>query len=872
MKKILLGLLLAFTAITPLKAQNYLGLTQSDYSGVMQAHKNPGFLVDNRERIDILLFGFQTAGYNNHLYMNTKNMPYGWYKTFTTEKGTDPAVDQFMDDPNFDLIVPADSTDFYSNTGANFFTHDNPNDKHRNAYFNLNIDVLDVLVTLSETRAIGFGFKHRTMVNVDNVASEIITLATTELEYPSLWNIDLDDELLNVSYNSWNEFNFSYAQVMMDDEEHFVKAGVKVKFLQGLASAFVYTDQVDYQFSNSDTALYIRGDFEYGYSENLDDYTSGATEFSPGDLFKGSSRLGLGLDIGGVYEWRPEWKKHKYDMDGETNLWRRDQNKYKLRAAFSLTDLGGMKYTKGALSRNFRMDANVLDIDSAFGTIDGFSGFDSTILRLEQEGQLEFADDKGTYFMNLPTALNFNIDYEIHELFFVNLDAAIAFQMQKDAHKTTYGSHIAISPRFDHRWFGLTVPVSIGEYTGFRTGLGVRLGPLFIGTADLKPFLAPGKDRRVSGADLYMALKIPIPQPHPHDRDEDKVSDKVEKKERRRLRKETGDKKAEGCIDVPGVWEFKGCPDTDGDHIQDTKDSCIYDAGTKEFYGCPDRDNDKVIDKRDACPDDSGLVEFGGCPDTDGDKIIDKEDECPEVAGKAEFKGCPDRDDDGIKDDDDLCPDHAGPIENEGCPDTDEDGIFDFLDDCPEEAGPKENQGCPWPDTDEDGLLDKDDKCPRNAGPPENDGCPYTDTDEDGVLDKDDECVNTPGPVENKGCPVVDKEILKRAFDNLGFQTAKAVIKQESLESLEDLAKYLVENGDFKLRIAGHTDSQGAAQSNLVLSKKRATAVKDFLESRGVAEDRMIVQYFGEEKPVDTNDTAEGREKNRRVEMEVIFE
>jgi outer membrane protein OmpA-like peptidoglycan-associated protein len=169
-------------------------------------------------------------------------------------------------------------------------------------------------------------------------------------------------------------------------------------------------------------------------------------------------------------------------------------------------------------------------------------------------------------------------------------------------------------------------------------------------------------------------------------------------------------------------------------------------------------------------------------------------------------------------------------------------------------------------------LLDKDDKCPYNAGPPENEGCPYTDTDGDGVIDKEDECVNVPGPVENKGCPEVDEEIIKRAFDNLEFESARAIIKETSYASLADLATYLVENADFKLKIAGHTDSDGGDQANMILSKKRAEAVRDFLESRGVAKERCTVMWFGETQPIADNSTAEGRQKNRRVEMEIIFE
>ena len=269
------------------------------------------------------------------------------------------------------------------------------------------------------------------------------------------------------------------------------------------------------------------------------------------------------------------------------------------------------------------------------------------------------------------------------------------------------------------------------------------------------------------------------------------------------------------------------------------------------------------------------MAEFNGCPDRDGDKIIDKNDDCPDEAGLEVFKGCPDTDGDGLKDSDDLCPEHPGPLVNQGCPDTDNDGIFDYLDACPEVAGPEENRGCPWPDTDGDGLLDKDDKCPYNAGPPSNDGCPYTDTDGDGVIDKEDECVNVPGPVENKGCPVVEEEaeeILQTAFDNLQFETAKAVILQESYESLGALADLLIKKPEWKLRISGHTDSQGGAQNNMILSKKRSEAVRDFLESRGVAPERCVVTWFGETMPIASNDTEEGRQKNRRVEMEIIFE
>jgi outer membrane protein OmpA-like peptidoglycan-associated protein len=203
------------------------------------------------------------------------------------------------------------------------------------------------------------------------------------------------------------------------------------------------------------------------------------------------------------------------------------------------------------------------------------------------------------------------------------------------------------------------------------------------------------------------------------------------------------------------------------------------------------------------------------------------------------------------------------------------DGIFDYLDECPEKAGPLANNGCPWPDTDLDGILDKDDRCPNNPGPKENDGCPYVDTDGDSIFDKDDDCPNVPGVRENNGCPLIEvaeQEIINTAFSALEFLSGKAVIRDESFASLDELAALLIKKPDWKLKLSGHTDNVGGEQANLILSKRRAEAVQDHLAEKGVEKERIKVEFFGETKPLESNDTPEGRQKNRRVEMEIQFE
>ena len=264
----------------------------------------------------------------------------------------------------------------------------------------------------------------------------------------------------------------------------------------------------------------------------------------------------------------------------------------------------------------------------------------------------------------------------------------------------------------------------------------------------------------------------------------------------------------------------------------------------------------------------AGIVfQFGGV-DTDGDGIYDQDDECPETPGLAEFNGCPDSDGDGIPDHLDECPDVPGLPEFNGCPDTDGDGIPDHLDECPTVAGLPEFNGCP--DTDGDGIPDHLDQCPNEAGPAENNGCPWPDRDGDGVLDKDDQCPDVPGTVANNGCPEVTVEIIKQLNEyskTILFDLGKATIRTESYAVLQSIVDIMKEYPNASFEIEGHTDSSGSLQLNERLSKERAASVKDYLVSIGMDPSRLTSEGYGPARPIATNNTAAGRQQNRRVEI-----
>jgi outer membrane protein OmpA-like peptidoglycan-associated protein len=107
-------------------------------------------------------------------------------------------------------------------------------------------------------------------------------------------------------------------------------------------------------------------------------------------------------------------------------------------------------------------------------------------------------------------------------------------------------------------------------------------------------------------------------------------------------------------------------------------------------------------------------------------------------------------------------------------------------------------------------------------------------------------------------------------LNNIFFDFAKTILRDESFPELNRMADLLKSNPTMEIEIAGHTDNVGTDESNLALSRNRAIAVSDYLASKGINRSRMKVQGYGMSKPLATNDTEEGRQQNRRVEVKIL--
>ena len=286
----------------------------------------------------------------------------------------------------------------------------------------------------------------------------------------------------------------------------------------------------------------------------------------------------------------------------------------------------------------------------------------------------------------------------------------------------------------------------------------------------------------------------------------------------------------------------------------------------------PDRDADGILNHLDACPDDpedfDNFEDEDGCPDFDNDQdgILDTNDTCPDEPEDfdnfEDFDGCPDfdNDQDSILDENDMCPNEP----------EDFDGFEDF-------------DGCPDFDNDQDTYLDPEDECPNFPedfdGFEDFDGCPDPDNDQDGILDENDMCPNEPevlNDVEDfDGCPDEGGEFELSCdgveLDNIYFVFDSSEIQQVSLPTLDRVANIL-RNAPYihRMRIEGHTDSQGPQEYNMRLSTNRAEAVVTYIISRGIDPDRLSFEGFGETRLIGDERTWEGRYHNRRVGFIII--
>lgn len=332
------------------------------------------------------------------------------------------------------------------------------------------------------------------------------------------------------------------------------------------------------------------------------------------------------------------------------------------------------------------------------------------------------------------------------------------------------------------------------------------------------------------------------------------------------------------------------------------------------FTAKKDSDDDGIANNEDKCPnaaeDFDGYEDNDGCPDPDNDKdgIPDAIDACPELAedfdGWEDNDGCPDidNDKDGIPDTVDKCPnieeDFDGYEDEDGCADldNDSDGILDENDRCPDIAedfdGFQDNDGCPDLDNDGDGIYDEKDKCPDQAETfnnfQDNDGCPdvvpqriepdqYIEPERPQQRNTDDQALRRTEIKREETKPEVESDVSESGSASsfllhgvTTFESESSQLNPQAYAELDKIAASIKRNSKSIWRIEGYTDNSMPEKENVDISRKRAQSVFKYLVSKGVSQSQLEVVGMGSRNPVDSNEKAFGRMRNRRVEIKQV--
>lgn len=572
MKKITL-LVFLFTASFSIEAQSYIGFLTDNYSGVHGIISNPANIADSRFKTDINLAGASAFGSNDYYGIN---------------------------------IIDA------TKDGYSFDSEAKTNEKSDNNAV-INVDVLgpSFMFNLSKNSSLAVFTRARSFVNVNKINGSSIE----SIDDDTSDDYSFDEGEFNIIGHAWAEVGITYARVILNKNQHFLKGGVSLKYLKGLGSAYTLGENVKLNYDADGTNL--------GGGETTGSITTSGnltyarfTDFDNDDYdYDLPDANGFGGDLGFVYEWRPNYEEYETDNASLNNY--KHKNKYKLKIGLSLTDVGFINYRDG-VKEAYNIAFTELNEDE-FDGADDVGDFLNTFYTQTNA-------DSG-YKIDLPSALHLNVDWNLNNKVYLNFNTDFSLMSRDRITANRIANTASLTPRYERKWFSFYLPLSVIENNGFRMGAGLRAGPLYLGSGSVISAFASDNNRE---ADVYAGLKIPIYQNVFKDKDGDGIIDKLD-----------------DCPKEQGPVENNGCPwdDADEDGILDKDDDCPEAAGPEENKGCPwgDKDEDGIIDKLDACPEEAGPIDNKGCPwrDNDGDGVLDKDDDCIDEVGTVANNGCP---------------------------------------------------------------------------------------------------------------------------------------------------------------------------------------------------------------------------------------
>lgn len=488
--RIILFFVFSYISVSFSLSQQWLGVNGSNYAGTNAIFNNPANVVDSRYGVFVNLIGADAFMSNNYLQWNG---PYNYLALVTNV-----ASDKFRNPVNDKLIYKDE------------YLEVNTNENLKHLYTQVETRGPSVLVTLGNKEAIAISTRVRTGVSLTGITPVLAQMIFNGVRASSSLvgnNYSLPTSTFNL--NGFGEITASYGRVIVSDDEHFVKIGVNVKRLIGLYSAsFQIGEDAAFTLKQDPTnpTQSIIGidklNLIYNYADDGAYKNAQPTfEWMSGRASAGS---GWGMDLGIVYEFRPEVRKYGYRKKGVLTL-DNSKNKYKYKLGVSLIDIGGIRYNNAYYAHSYNLSVVGKTVNSS--DFERMKGIQSTFDKVGSILGVIAPEDSHDFSMTLPTTFQLNVDYHLKNYYYIN-----ALWVQSLRTNQTIGMQIpsllAVTPRYERKWFEVAMPLALlDNYSVVSAGLSLRFGPVFVGSDNFGSLLNIGKPK---GTDLYFGASIPI--------------------------------------------------------------------------------------------------------------------------------------------------------------------------------------------------------------------------------------------------------------------------------------------------------------------------------------------------------------------------
>ncbi|VXC06779.1 conserved exported hypothetical protein [Flavobacterium sp. 9AF] len=416
-----------------IQAQSFFGAQHDNYAGIYSVINNPANIVDSRFRTDVnITSGSFFAGSDYYSVKLGDVFSNGDFEEYARKSPTNN--NNFY--TNIDLLGPS---------------------------FQMNINDNNAIAFFSRVRGIGH-------------ISEIDGLFLEKIENDVNQDFSVTNQNFSIASNSWFEIGLSYARILFNNEKHFIKGGISVKYIGGLYSGYIKARNlsIDYNYTGLEitNTTTTSGEIETGNVSSLENFDDPTENYGNG----------LGTDIGFTYEFR---------TSNTNSSSSKAMNKYLLKLGLSITDIGSIKFKEG---QKVVYEANASYTDAEYAINDDFDTYYTRI------------SETKSFTVSLPTALHLNADYNLSEKIYINLNTDLNLNKATQPNSNYIKNTLSLAARYESKWISIYLPFTMVENSRLLSGFGFRAGPLTLGSGSL----FNGLFGYTNAIDVHFGLKVPI--------------------------------------------------------------------------------------------------------------------------------------------------------------------------------------------------------------------------------------------------------------------------------------------------------------------------------------------------------------------------